>query len=447
MHKLAEFYLALVLCERDAAMSNDGFLSIAKRPSGNKGATGRGDYELTGESNGCKAADLTGRRLYLCLNGHEFRTHVTLGRLNGKLRLRLDDRNDKQRQTHIAGFVAALLLLPEPCRSEKKAMHLPPIVQNKKYLLDVSCTLKNKTNKRVVLEPVRLTARTGALGDEAHSFAIDVKDRVKNIQSILERAETEQVTNEITRDLARFGKVFNGPKTNAYVVCREARDSIMKFLNEHDSDYLSGTDPLPLLRASFGLGDLKDEEILNPETLLPANGADDSKITLQHRTRGYYTCRRKEGRGANASKFRNNVMEAYNRRCVVCGLELPKVSGGQSGIEAAHILPWRDFDLDVIENGIALCRNHHWAFDNGVIAFKCTDVEKGSYSLIKGCNYDEFVSSVELPNEISKEFETHDDRPIDDALLPIEKSKRPSPDYLKRLNAFMPSIMSKTVED
>jgi hypothetical protein len=39
------------------------------------------------------------------------------------------------------------------------------------------------------------------------------------------------------------------------------------------------------------------------------------------------------------------------------------------GVDAAHILPWSDFDLDVVANGLCLCKLHHWAFDEGLIGF------------------------------------------------------------------------------
>lgn len=86
-----------------------------------------------------------------------------------------------------------------------------------------------------------------------------------------------------------------------------------------------------------------------------------------------------------------DIKTAYHRRCVVCGLELPKTGMGRSGIEAAHILPWADFDLDVVTNGLALCRNHHWAFDSRVITLVCNDARRNTYILRPGDHYEEFT--------------------------------------------------------
>jgi putative restriction endonuclease len=47
-------------------------------------------------------------------------------------------------------------------------------------------------------------------------------------------------------------------------------------------------------------------------------------------------------------------------------------------VEAAHILPFAEFHYDHPRNGIALCRNHHWGFDNG--AFTIDDDYSVRYS-------------------------------------------------------------------
>jgi putative restriction endonuclease len=34
-------------------------------------------------------------------------------------------------------------------------------------------------------------------------------------------------------------------------------------------------------------------------------------------------------------------------------------------IDGAHIQPFAEFHSDLFVNGLALCKNHHWAFDRG----------------------------------------------------------------------------------
>lgn len=61
------------------------------------------------------------------------------------------------------------------------------------------------------------------------------------------------------------------------------------------------------------------------------------------------------------ASFSARVRNAYEHHCAICGKQLAL-------IEAAHILPVAvSGSTDETRNGIALCRNHHHAFDQGLI--------------------------------------------------------------------------------
>lgn len=60
--------------------------------------------------------------------------------------------------------------------------------------------------------------------------------------------------------------------------------------------------------------------------------------------------------------FRNNIVLTYNHTCALCGLRIIS-SLEQNIVEGAHIKPFYLFHDDRINNGLSLCRNHHWAFD------------------------------------------------------------------------------------
>lgn len=62
--------------------------------------------------------------------------------------------------------------------------------------------------------------------------------------------------------------------------------------------------------------------------------------------------------------FRRAVISAYNRRCAFCGLQILDPIC-QNVVDGAHIMPFSQFYDDRIDNGISLCKNHHWAFDKG----------------------------------------------------------------------------------
>ncbi len=64
--------------------------------------------------------------------------------------------------------------------------------------------------------------------------------------------------------------------------------------------------------------------------------------------------------------FRQLVLAAYGPICSVCGD--PLEFKGINELDAAHIIPVADKGRDHIQNGLALCKRHHWAFDNGLFS-------------------------------------------------------------------------------
>lgn len=67
----------------------------------------------------------------------------------------------------------------------------------------------------------------------------------------------------------------------------------------------------------------------------------------------------------NSDSFRDFVMLAYGYKCAITG----KVIGYKNllNLEAAHIQPKAQAGTFLPCNGIALCRDMHWAFDKGFI--------------------------------------------------------------------------------
>ncbi len=62
--------------------------------------------------------------------------------------------------------------------------------------------------------------------------------------------------------------------------------------------------------------------------------------------------------------FRRNVVKLYDHRCAFCKMRIVSWDG-QNIVDGAHIMPFSEFRDDRFVNGIALCKNHHWAFDHG----------------------------------------------------------------------------------
>jgi len=70
----------------------------------------------------------------------------------------------------------------------------------------------------------------------------------------------------------------------------------------------------------------------------------------------------KQGREA---RFRLNVVAAYNYTCALTGYRLTTITAG-SIVDAAHIHQFSDSRNNDPRNGLALCKNAHWLFDNGL---------------------------------------------------------------------------------
>ena len=71
---------------------------------------------------------------------------------------------------------------------------------------------------------------------------------------------------------------------------------------------------------------------------------------------------RKKGRSA---RFAVQVVSRYKFTCALTGLCCLTTDGGAI-VDAAHIEPFAENQNDDIENGLALCKNAHWMFDEGL---------------------------------------------------------------------------------
>lgn len=73
------------------------------------------------------------------------------------------------------------------------------------------------------------------------------------------------------------------------------------------------------------------------------------------------------------SAFRRKILEIYDCQCAACGLriKLPEIND-LTFVDAAHLIPFDVEFNDNPTNGIALCKNHHWAMDRRLIA-PCPD--------------------------------------------------------------------------
>jgi putative restriction endonuclease len=63
--------------------------------------------------------------------------------------------------------------------------------------------------------------------------------------------------------------------------------------------------------------------------------------------------------------FASQVMLAYDTKCAICTL------GHRELLDAAHIVPDSDpLGLPIIQNGLALCKMHHAAYDRNILGIR-----------------------------------------------------------------------------
>lgn len=68
-------------------------------------------------------------------------------------------------------------------------------------------------------------------------------------------------------------------------------------------------------------------------------------------------------------RFRQQVLQAYEYRCGVCGYD-GRLGNTVVGLEAAHVRWHQFFGPDEIENGVALCSLHHNLLDRGALSIQ-----------------------------------------------------------------------------
>lgn len=69
-----------------------------------------------------------------------------------------------------------------------------------------------------------------------------------------------------------------------------------------------------------------------------------------------------------SAAFRRALLDLYDHQCSACGLRvrLPEIEF--TLVDAAHLVPFSVTRDDRPANGICLCKNHHWAMDQRLLA-------------------------------------------------------------------------------
>jgi HNH endonuclease len=93
-------------------------------------------------------------------------------------------------------------------------------------------------------------------------------------------------------------------------------------------------------------------------------------------------------RTSREAGFRRLIIGLYDGKCSICGSRWQVQHKYE--VEAAHIIPVKSHGIDDPRNGLALCRFHHWAFDQGLIALA------DDYSILVSSHMQEFSDRYEV---------------------------------------------------
>lgn len=324
----------------------------------------------------------------------------------------------------IGRIISSMLMLPDPTRAFRTAPTGWPIVVAKKYSI-TQVGFSPESDFAEIAERVTFAPSWIEVANQGDSDAIGITARWNRIAAVYD--DVAQLPADLGglvrshRDYLASGNVVDqGLSAIVNNICK-------RLTLTTGTEYVADTDPLPALEKL-----LRIESPTGP-TLPPPNELSEDEPAISARSAHEY--RLAKVRGLSGRKFSEAVRAAYNYRCAFCGAKFGALEGVRSGIDAAHILAWSKHDLDVVSNGIALCKIHHWAFDAGIIMPVKEDEDY----------YTRFTVLAERIDPSSLGRLGADGERIPEEWLPADPSQRPSVKYLQRLYADLGVTFSDSV--
>lgn len=332
-------------------------MRVQYQPSG-----GRGEYELSDNHDNLTPADLLDLELHARWGTFGFRrAGLTLEVTDrqGKYRLRILESG-----SHFPIQFCAGLLLPHAIREEDKLEGGPVLLLSGNYLVErVDLTSVVKLPDRVQIEFGDIEVKNKTTTD-----TLDFNDRLTRLVALHSRQD--RLPDELRAIIRRHQELLqtNRPITRSdEAIVREVMREVEDIAPDYNISYMPGTDPLPALEKM--VADTATDAT-DPLDAIPIDSIPIDELELRRRVANR-VIRLVAVRGPKSVKFRRDVVNAYKFRCVVCGMRFPKNNHCVvAGVDAAHILAWRDIDLDETNNGLCLCKTHHWAFDQQLISIR-----------------------------------------------------------------------------
>ena len=323
---------------------------------------GRGEYEVVGSHSGYTAIGLEGWTFHLRWpDGIVRETGLELEpATSGKPRLR----SLWSPKFQIGRMVAAMLMLPDPRREYAQTTQGFPVARSKGYVLS-RLGFGPDTEFTGISDMVTVDPSFIELANLDERESIGVQQRWARIEKIY--ARIERLPGAVHEQVEKH-RVYLASGDAVDATLTSIVSALLKELALVESGWEPDTDPLPWLERMLDIAAPLGPSLPPPDEL----GEDEPLVSA----RSAHEYRLAKMRGSAGRKFSTDIRHAYANRCAFCGAEYGGVPGVRSGVDAAHILAWSKYDLDVIPNGLSLCKLHHWAFDAALLVpvYEGTDV-------------------------------------------------------------------------
>ena len=324
-------------------------MDIQKRSS-----SGRGEYELAGSVGSLSTSNMIGKPLLIDTQSDlgQLSTGIWAQTQGGKPRLRMIE---KGKGIHIHRQIEALLLMPQSIRDESQLLGGQPVVLAGRYILQrVDVPSAKLVDDSAVLQLGAIDCNNDSL-----THQIDFPSRIRSILRLY--AGADELPPRVAKALhAHQADVVASRRVSASTekIVTEVIAATEEAAKESDVVLIQGEDPVPLL-----LDLLRSQPTVE---IPPVSEIDPADLVMRRRVADRW--RMQKDRGPASTKFRSAVRKAYKSTCLFCGLRLVSDDVRVPGIDAAHIAAWAHYEADVVSNGICLCKLHHWAFDQYLLA-------------------------------------------------------------------------------
>lgn len=387
-------------------------MRIALRTSG-----GRGEYEVAGSHEAIRVHDVFERHIVLeLLPGVRFPTNNVVRHTQGKPRIRLLDPHS---DCHVYLILAAILLLPKP----KREIGATPggkiqIYKDNFSVMSIPFDVVELSNTEIVVSPTQMVLSNSTFD----SVRLDVIERLRIVMACWDAASKQSFA--LASAVVRHRDAFNSHDVKRVISAAEA----IRLANIEPDDplrHITKDLSLPNLDELMWLGvhvtETEEAMALGEENLEELKEAARNRIKVWQQV---------ALRGAAGTKFSTEVRQAYNHTCLFTGMRLPKTpETGSSGVDAAHILPWAEYNLNAVSNGLCLSKLCHWAFDAGILLLSY-DTPTSSYGIALSAAAQAAESAGLLKLNGLKEIQGV----VSTSLLPKDSSNWPNPSFLKVYN-------------